>query len=71
MSESDAPLDVERLWAGLDIDLFGTLTVLDEVDSTNVALVAAACAGADRGVLTTEFQSAGRGRLDRVWTAPP
>jgi len=56
---------------GLDTELFGTLTVLDEVGSTNVALVAAARAGASRGVLTTEFQTSGRGRLDRVWTAPP
>jgi len=66
----DVPLDVERLRVGFDAELFGTLTVLDEIGSTNVALVAAARAGADRGVLTTEFQSAGRGRLDRVWTAP-
>lgn len=64
-------LDVSRLRASLDAELFGTLTVLDEVGSTNVALVAAARAGASREVLTTEFQSAGRGRLDRVWTAPP
>jgi len=65
------PLDVERLRAGLDVELFGSVTVLDEVGSTNAALVDAARAGAARGVLTTEFQSAGRGRLDRVWTAPP
>jgi BirA family biotin operon repressor/biotin-[acetyl-CoA-carboxylase] ligase len=66
-----AALDADRLRYGLDDELFGTLTVLDEVGSTNVALVAAARAGAERGVLTTEFQSAGRGRLDRTWTAPP
>jgi len=66
-----ARLDRRRLLEGLDEELFGTVTVLDEVGSTNVALVAAARAGASRGVLTTEYQSAGRGRLDRVWTAPP
>jgi BirA family transcriptional regulator, biotin operon repressor / biotin---[acetyl-CoA-carboxylase] ligase len=66
-----APLDRLRLLEGLDEELFGTVTVLDEVGSTNVALVAEARDGASRGVLTTEFQSAGRGRLDRVWTAPP
>lgn len=66
-----APLDVERLRIGFDTDLFGEVTVLDEVGSTNAALAAQARAGATRAVLTTEFQSAGRGRLDRVWTAPP
>lgn len=65
------PLDAGRLRAGFDAELFGTLTVLDEVGSTNVALVDAARGGTSCGVLTTEFQSAGRGRLDRVWMAPP
>lgn len=65
------PLDAGRLLAGFDAEMFGTLTVLQEVGSTNVALVASARAGASRGVLTTEHQRAGRGRLDRVWTAPP
>jgi len=71
MNSAEQPLDVERLQTALDVELFGSLTVVDEVGSTNVSLVAAARAGANRAVLTTEYQSAGRGRLDREWTAPP
>ncbi|HWL45692.1 MAG TPA: biotin--[acetyl-CoA-carboxylase] ligase [Ilumatobacter sp.] len=40
--------------------------------STNADLLAAAAAGApDRSVLRTDHQTAGRGRLDRRWDAPP
>lgn len=43
-----------------------------ETGSTNADLVAAAVHGApDRTVRFTDHQTAGRGRLDRVWTAPP
>ena len=43
-----------------------------ETGSTNSDLLAAAAAGApDRSVLFTDHQHAGRGRLDRTWTAPP
>jgi BirA family biotin operon repressor/biotin-[acetyl-CoA-carboxylase] ligase len=44
-----------------------------ETGSTNVDLAAAARAGtADPGtVLVADYQSAGRGRLGRTWTAPP
>ena len=43
-----------------------------ETGSTNADLVAAAAAGApDRTVRFTDHQTAGRGRLDRIWTAPP
>jgi BirA family biotin operon repressor/biotin-[acetyl-CoA-carboxylase] ligase len=46
--------------------------VVDETGSTNVDLVAAALAGApDHTVLATRHQTAGRGRLDRRWAAPP
>ena len=43
-----------------------------ETGSTNADLVAAAARGApDRTVRYTDHQTAGRGRLDRVWAAPP
>lgn len=42
-----------------------------ETGSTNSDLMEAAEAGApDRTVLRADYQSAGRGRLDRVWEAP-
>lgn len=44
---------------------------LKEIDSTNSWLVERANAGADQGlVVFADFQSAGRGRLDRRWQAP-
>jgi BirA family transcriptional regulator, biotin operon repressor / biotin---[acetyl-CoA-carboxylase] ligase len=43
-----------------------------ETGSTNADLIAAAGEGApDRTVRFTDHQTAGRGRLDRVWAAPP
>jgi birA, biotin-[acetyl-CoA-carboxylase] ligase region len=52
--------------------LWTSLTVAGSTGSTNADLVAAARAGAPEGtVLVTEFQSAGRGRLGRSWSAPP
>jgi BirA family biotin operon repressor/biotin-[acetyl-CoA-carboxylase] ligase len=46
--------------------------VVDETGSTNADLLAAAAAGApDRTVLAARHQTAGRGRLDRTWVAPP
>lgn len=46
--------------------------VVDETGSTNADLLAAAGAGApDRSVLAARHQTAGRGRLDRRWDAPP
>ncbi len=49
------------------------LQFLDEVDSTNAELVRQASAGPaqDFAVVVTTSQTAGRGRLDRVWVAPP
>ena len=45
---------------------------VDETGSTNADLLGAAAQGApDRSVLVTGYQTAGRGRLDRVWAAPP
>lgn len=51
--------------------------VVDEIDSTNTALVdevdraAVGSAPPDRSVLVARYQTAGRGRLDRRWEAPP
>ncbi|MEO6651237.1 MAG: biotin--[acetyl-CoA-carboxylase] ligase [Ilumatobacteraceae bacterium] len=43
-----------------------------QTGSTNADLVHAATAGSpDRTVLATDHQTAGRGRLDRRWDAPP
>jgi BirA family transcriptional regulator, biotin operon repressor / biotin---[acetyl-CoA-carboxylase] ligase len=48
------------------------VTVVDETGSTNADLLAEAAAGApDRTVLAARHQTAGRGRLDRRWDAPP
>lgn len=48
------------------------LIVLDEIGSTNTELVARVVAGGveDFTVLVTANQTAGRGRLDREWSAP-
>jgi BirA family biotin operon repressor/biotin-[acetyl-CoA-carboxylase] ligase len=46
--------------------------VVDETGSTNADLLDAASHGApDRTVLAARHQTAGRGRLDRRWDAPP
>ncbi|MFP5346472.1 MAG: biotin--[acetyl-CoA-carboxylase] ligase [Actinomycetes bacterium] len=52
---------------------FAALDLLDACPSTNTELAARAAAGgvADLSVLTTDDQTAGRGRLDRTWTTPP
>ncbi|GAA1689047.1 biotin--[acetyl-CoA-carboxylase] ligase [Microbacterium sediminicola] len=51
------------------------MDVVDSTGSTNADLVAAATAQPDAyphlSVLMTDDQRAGRGRLDRVWEAPP
>ncbi|MEU6219449.1 biotin--[acetyl-CoA-carboxylase] ligase [Streptomyces sp. NPDC047022] len=52
------------LWSGVD--------VVQSTGSTNTDLVALAASGkaAEGAVLIAEQQDAGRGRLDRTWTAP-
>lgn len=52
--------------------LYRDLEVVQSTGSTNSDLVRLANEGADEGaVLVAEEQTAGRGRLDRQWTAPP
>ena len=53
--------------------LWTSLEVVTATGSTNSDLAAAAAAGkaAEGAVLVAEEQSAGRGRLDRTWSAPP
>lgn len=69
-----APLDV----AGIRHDLVGPdrplrhLDVVESTGSTNADLLARSAAGQDIGgaVLVAEYQSAGRGRHGRRWSAP-
>ncbi|WP_205717587.1 biotin--[acetyl-CoA-carboxylase] ligase [Actinomadura soli] len=54
-----------------DGGLWRDVRVVPETGSTNADLAARAADGAPEGtVLVTELQTAGRGRLGRVWTAP-
>ncbi len=64
-----APLDATALQAGLEPP-WTRLTVVEETASTNADLLADADQTPDGTVLVAEFQSAGRGRLDRTWTSP-
>ena len=48
-----------------------TVREVAETGSTNADLLAVADRSPDRSVLRTDHQTAGRGRLDRRWDAPP
>ena len=71
---ADDPLDLAELQREL-IRPGGLWRQVDHVaatGSTNADLAAVARAGDEPGaVLVTDYQSAGRGRLGRTWTAPP
>ncbi|MFD0272610.1 biotin--[acetyl-CoA-carboxylase] ligase [Kitasatospora sp. NPDC127111] len=67
------PLDVEALRHDLLVPggFWTSLDVVTETGSTNSDLAARAKDGAPQGaVLVAEAQNAGRGRLERQWTAP-
>jgi BirA family biotin operon repressor/biotin-[acetyl-CoA-carboxylase] ligase len=67
------PLDTEALRRDLLVPggLWTALDVVEETGSTNSDLTARSREGAPEGaVLVAERQSAGRGRLDRQWSAP-
>lgn len=49
-----------------------TVEIVDEVPSTNAVVAARAQDGAEHGlVVVADYQTAGRGRLDRSWVTPP
>ncbi len=66
-------LDAPAITAGLATRWLGRhLEVRNQTASTNDDCAALARAGAPAGtVVVAEWQSAGRGRLGRTWTAPP
>jgi BirA family transcriptional regulator, biotin operon repressor / biotin---[acetyl-CoA-carboxylase] ligase len=62
------PLVAARLRASLA----GEVRIYEELGSTNAEAAALALDGADQGLMVvSEHQTAGRGRLDRRWEAPP
>jgi BirA family biotin operon repressor/biotin-[acetyl-CoA-carboxylase] ligase len=66
------PLDVNTLRDGLTAP-WRQIDVIEDTGSTNADLLARAAGGEDIAgkVLFAEFQSAGRGRHGRRWSAPP
>lgn len=71
--DSLAPLDVEALRRELaGLLLGGRVVYLPEVGSTNTLAGELARSGAAEGTLvTTDYQTAGRGRVGRVWKERP
>jgi BirA family biotin operon repressor/biotin-[acetyl-CoA-carboxylase] ligase len=65
-----APIDAAAVRGRLG-PRWSAVEVVDEVPSTNAALLSRGADGTDGAVLVAEYQSAGRGRFDRTWTSPP
>lgn len=65
------PIRLQELLAG--DALWRQIRVVEQTGSTNADLAADARVGRarDGSVLMTGYQARGRGRMDRVWTAPP
>jgi BirA family transcriptional regulator, biotin operon repressor / biotin---[acetyl-CoA-carboxylase] ligase len=63
----------EDIWGSTDWPAGWDVHHVEATGSTNTDLIAAVTAGtaADRTVLAADHQTAGRGRLDRRWDAPP
>ncbi len=70
MSTSREPLDIDAIRAATHD---WRVDVVEETGSTNADLLARAAAGEDiaGAVLLAEYQTAGRGRHGRHWSAPP
>lgn len=64
-------MDASRARSELTESRFSQIHWVSETGSTNTDLLDAARKGAPEQALTTDFQSAGRGRLGRPWTAGP
>lgn len=64
--------DLANILTGADLPPGWRLTYFPQIGSTNDEAMAAARSGApDRSIYLTDFQTAGRGRRGRNWTAPP
>lgn len=67
-----APLNEQTLRASVAGSVWRRIDVVEETGSTNADLISRAAAGEDisGAVLLAEFQTAGRGRHGRSWSAP-